>query len=587
METDSITEGLKNIIKYKKINTFFQPIISLKTGKILGYEALTRGPEGSELENPIDLFSAAKKNNMLFQLERVSREQALYRARNLGNKYKLFINVDPNVIYDDNFRGGTTKKILDNLPLSQNNIVIELTERSSIKDYKGFRMTLNHYKKQGYSIAIDDTGAGYSGLQSIVSITYNFIKIDRSLINNIDKDPVKRSLLDAFVKFAKKIDSKIIAEGIETKTELDTLIELGVDYGQGYLIARPNKEFVDNIIMADYIKKKNYNNKNSNLSKFPVGDIAIRDKVVTPSTRTDKIVEIFKRNENLQSIVVIEDDIPVGLIMRDKLYYRLGTKYGYAVFMDRPVELVMDEDPMIVKSKAPISEVSKMAMERPLASVYDSIIVIKDNKYFGTVTIKSLLDRFSELQVEEAKKLNPLTNLPGNPVIEEEITERLKSGKLFSVLYIDLDNFKIYNDHYGYKKGDQVLEFTAGILKDVVKKYNDFVGHIGGDDFIVVTSPEREVEISQKIIERFDKDILQFFNLEDRRVGGIRAKNRLGKDCLNPITSISIAIVNNINRSLKNHLQISDIATELKKYAKNTPGSIYIKEKRKRANSIS
>lgn len=103
---------------------------------------------------------------------------------------------------DPEFKGGVTRSLMESLNFAQKDVVIELTERASIQDFKGFRSALEHYTEQGYKIAIDDTGAGYSGLQSIVSITYNYIKIDRLLIENIDKDPVKQALLDAFIKFA-------------------------------------------------------------------------------------------------------------------------------------------------------------------------------------------------------------------------------------------------------------------------------------------------------------------------------------------------------------------------------------------------
>lgn len=583
MKADSIREELKKIIDEKNIRTLFQPIISMKTGEILGYETLSRGPEGSPLESPLALFAAAKKHKLLFPLEKVCREKALNKARELDNGYKIFINVDPHVIYDENFRGGMTKDFLKALSLSHKNIVIELTERSSYGCYNGFKKALTHYKDQGFKIAIDDTGAGYSGLLSIVSITYNYIKIDRSLIKDIDRDLVKQALLEAFVRFAKKIDSRVIAEGIETMDELDVLIDLGVDYAQGYLIARPEKAFVKDFAVVDYILKKN-RVKNLKRDIAMIGEIALRDIAVTPDTHTGVIVDIFEMNENLHSVVILQDQKPVGLVMRDKLYSRLGTKFGYALYMDRPVQLIMNKNPLIVDFNTPIVDVSRKAMERELANIYDCIIVTRNDDYYGSVSIKTLLDKFAQLQVEEAKQLNPLTNLPGNLIIEEEISARLNDKEPVSVLYLDLDNFKVYNDRYGYKKGDEIIRFTAEILNEAVTKRGntgDFIGHIGGDDFVIVTTPDKEVEISKYIIEKFDSNVGRFFDDRDRKAGYILGKNRQGAECISPLTSISIAIINNKDRDIESHLQISDIAAELKKYAKRKPGSVFVKDRRR------
>ncbi|MCG8641137.1 MAG: EAL domain-containing protein, partial [Desulfobacterales bacterium] len=181
---DKIKE-LKQIIREKCIRTHFQPIISLKTGEILGYEALSRGPEKSYYESPNQLFSDAKEFDMLFELEKLAREKALIKASRLDKQYKLFINVDPCVIFDKHFKGGFTRDLISKIELLQSNIVMELTEKTMINNFSTFKSALEHYKKQGFKLAIDDTGVGYSGLRSIVSVNFDYIKIDRSLIEDI------------------------------------------------------------------------------------------------------------------------------------------------------------------------------------------------------------------------------------------------------------------------------------------------------------------------------------------------------------------------------------------------------------------
>ena len=584
VKEDKIRE-LEQIIEDKKLRTHFQPIISLKTGKILGYEALTRGPEDNLYLSPNRLFADAKCFNMLFELEKLAREKALFHARQLDPQYKLFINVDPCVICDKNFTGGFTRDLINKISLLQSNIVIELTEKTMVNDFHIFKNALEHYKKEGFKLAIDDTGAGYSGLGSIVSIYFDYIKIDHSLIANIDQNPVKQALLEALVIFAGQINSQIIAEGVEQLAELDVLIKLGIDYGQGFLIAPPVDYFQNSLPIADYIKKLN-NLKSQYYCSQLIGKIAKPGVTLTADTETEQAVQIFEQTNLMHSITIIKDKKPVGLVMRDKLYYRLGKKFGYAVFMDRPLQLIMDPEPMIVNYNTPISEVARQAMARKQDSVYDCIIVFLEGDYYGIVSIQTLLAQVSKMQIEEAKQLNPLTNLPGNPVIKKEIRQRLQNKESICVLYLDLDNFKAYNDRYGYQKGDEVIKFTARTLTQALWCQGtkaDFVGHIGGDDFVVITSSiAHGEEISQHIINSFDRGIVDYYEQKDLVNGYILTENRSGRKCMLPIIAISIALISNQNDDVNSPLQISDLAAELKKLAKSQPGSLLVRDRRKR-----
>lgn len=583
LKPDPIFTELKAILDSRDIRTVFQPIVCLKTGSIFGFEALSRGPSGSALESPVELFAAAEKYNLLFALEKLCREKALTNAKGIMDGYKIFINVNPYVIFDPEFKDGATKKIISDLGISQNDIVIELAEKSSIQDFRSFRIALEHYEEQGFNIAIDDTGAGYSGLQTIVSLNYKYIKIDRSLIENIDKDLVKRALLEVFVKFSKKISATVIAEGIETPGELETIIDLGVDYVQGYLIARPSEVCPKELPISNFILHKNRRKRHYTQSPY-IAEIAQRGIVISPETITSSVVRMFEELSDLHSLIVLSDTKPVGLVVRERLYSRLATQYGYAVFMGRPIKAIMDEKPMIVDFFDTVENVSQRAMIRDISKLYNCIIVVKDNEYFGVVSIRNLLDKLANLQIEHAKNLNPLTSLPGNPIIEKVITERLASNKLFSVLYIDLNNFKPYNDCYGYKKGDEVLLFTADLLKKSVDEWGtseDFLGHIGGDDFLLVTTPEKDKLISENIIKRFDSQISRFYLEKHWQRGYVTARDRQGTISRRPLLSIAIAIVSNENKKFENALHVSELASELKEHVKSQEKSAYLKDRRK------
>ena len=178
---------------------------------------------------------------------------------------------------------------------------------------------------------------------------------------------------------------------------------------------------------------------------------------------------------------------------------------------------------------------------------------------------------------------NPLTRLPGNNKIQEIIAARMRSEKHFAVAYTDLDNFKAYNDKYGFKRGDDLILFTAGIIKQSVDSCgtdNDFVGHIGGDDFVIIASPESMNEICQEIIKRLDIKITDFYDEKDKNLGYIETRNRQGKYQKFPFVSISIAVTNNLNRQFTGMGEIVRTITELKKYAKQKKGSCLVFDKR-------
>jgi diguanylate cyclase (GGDEF)-like protein len=186
-------------------------------------------------------------------------------------------------------------------------------------------------------------------------------------------------------------------------------------------------------------------------------------------------------------------------------------------------------------------------------------------------------------RVEVDTALSPLTRLPGNLAIEGDIRRRLASGELFAVLYLDLDNFKAFNDVYGFAHGDEAIQLVARAAVDAVRRrgtQDDFVGHIGGDDFIVVTQPDRAEEIAREILDDFDRGIRALYSARDLRMGYVVTRDRRGTVNRFPIMSLSIAIVSNQTRKLEDYAQVGEIAAELKRHAKSIAGSVYVKDKR-------
>jgi EAL domain-containing protein (putative c-di-GMP-specific phosphodiesterase class I)/GGDEF domain-containing protein len=585
MQSVKYLPEFKDILKRKKLNSVYQPIISIRSAAILGWEALIRGPENSYFQSPDNIFSFAEAEGLLFPLEKICRESALNNLGELGPDQKIFVNVHPNTINDPAFTEGETIRILQNLCIKPQNVVFEITERHHIKDFISLNKTLTHYRDQGFLVAVDDLGCGFSNLQSIAEIRPDYIKIDISLVRGIHKDGVKKALMETFVTFADKIGSEIIAEGIEEEAEMAALVNIGVHYGQGYFFGKPT--YPKQIAPEEaYLKTLHFvNNGRYNILKhaFPIGDIIDKTVSIDEQTMVKDVKAIFEGNTTLSGIVVVENNKPCGLVMRHHLDKHLGRKYGYALYSEKPISKIMNKNPLVVANSTPVELVSQIAMNRNKMNLYDNIIVTRDESLQGVVSVQILLDTMTRIRLELAKGANPLTGLPGNIAIEQEHFRCAKNDKPFSVIFIDLDNFKSYNDKYGFEKGDEVLIYTADILKNGLEeccKNDNFLGHIGGDDFIIFTTDDAVDSLCSFLIEKFDSGIKDLYNFDDREAGGIIAYDRSGQQRWFPFISVSIAVIDCTAETGKDMKDISGNGAKLKQYAKSIPGSLYVRDRR-------
>ena len=402
-------EALDYIIHNKQIKTVFQPIISLRDGSILGHEALSRITCESEIENPEMLFTIAQEYNRLWDLELLCRTTALeaaYKFMIPTYSKKLFINVNPNIMHYETFKIGFTKGFLMKYNIIPQNVIFEITERNVIEDMAGFKSTINHYKEQDYQIAIDDAGAGNSGLNLISEVNPNYIKLDMNLIRDVDSDLVKFALVKGMVEFSKVSKVFLIAEGIETYKELNTLVNLGVQYGQGYLIQKPDSEVLE--IRQDVLERlKKINIEKNNISKSLILNTYIASLCtsigsISPNEIVRNVFYTFTHNLNCFGLCVMENEIPVGIVTREKLLLKLSGHFDFSLNKDKKISQVMDKDFLSVDYKTPISIVSSMAMSREDDKVYDFIVVTENDKYLGIVTVKDLLKKISEIEILEA-----------------------------------------------------------------------------------------------------------------------------------------------------------------------------------------
>lgn len=231
---------LLNIIASKRVSTYFQPIIAADGQSIYAYEALSRGPSASALFSPIKLFEQAKQQRKLFALESVCRTKAIEQFTQQQLPGKLFLNISPETLLQPDHQRGLTLELVNTFGISPEQVVIEITEHSPTHDYALLRRAVEHYQGEGFSIALDDLGAGYSSLRLWLEVQPEFVKIDRHFISGVENDRVKREFVRSMLNIARSINSQVIAEGIETQHEFAALQEMGVDYVQGYYFAKPD-----------------------------------------------------------------------------------------------------------------------------------------------------------------------------------------------------------------------------------------------------------------------------------------------------------------------------------------------------------
>ena len=239
LESRRRRRDLMGLVMAGEITSVYEPIVDVATKTVFGYEALARGPQGTDFHAPLALFHAAENEGMVYELDCLCRKSGLEGAVGLPAGTKLFLNVRPTTIHDPSFQPEALIHTLQECGLAPSDLVFEISEQESIRNFDVFREVRDDYGKLGFQFALDDTGAGYASLQSVIELEPDFIKVDRAFITGIDTDPARQTLLRALHSVADGIGARIIGEGLDTLEELDTIGSLGIPFVQGWLFGKP------------------------------------------------------------------------------------------------------------------------------------------------------------------------------------------------------------------------------------------------------------------------------------------------------------------------------------------------------------
>jgi len=629
------------IVEYEELqmrySVYLQPIVCIDPLGIAGYEVFLRRKSDTYLDHaPLDLLEARMEHSSSLQLDRFAHEAGMQRHRELNLPGCLFLNTchttvlqslenPPELVANDRTH---LKDIPAGQHLSPGKVFIEISAQIPVEDYHILRESINVYKQAGYSIALDHCGPDYASRRLLTELAPHCVKIDPRLarINaNPELDRKRKRKLELLCDIISAgSETMLIVEGIESVQELEQLKHLDIRYLQGKLLGKPSLKPVSQIRLfpfnletrhssAGCVDSDNRVNMGCWRPKtgYSAGDICDSAPSVSPNCTMEELCGYFTGQHGYYEIVpiitaasqasqghsamrpggrkdadthqfdMLPEGTPVGVITRTQFLNFYLQRYGRDLHGRKKVYRFMSPLTSVFQQDVPVEEVGLQVAEDEDTSNSDNFFVVTDlqGRYLGIITLRRLLKVITRLQIRNAEQANPLTGLQGNGPINELIDFMLQKGVNFAVCYCDLDHFKPFNDVYGFSRGDDVLRFTAHVLQQYIDPKVDFVGHIGGDDFIVIYQSSDWHEQCLKILADFDHSIPRFYDLEHRNKG-IVTTDREGKEKHYPAIGLSIGVFTPPPGKYKSHHEVASAATEAKRCAKKKKGSYLFVDRR-------
>lgn len=531
----------------------FQPIVSVHSGECLGFECLLRGYDAADFSSIHSVFDRAHDEQVLYSVDLALREKAIAKFRSyIGHRVKkLFYNLDIRVLDAPGYSRGVTKKLLEAQGLSTGNLCLEVSEQQRMLfDSKG-RDVLSVYREQGFSIAIDDYGIGFSGPQRLYECETDYLKIDGFFLSDIATSGRKRLFVAHMVGLAHVLGIQVIAEHVATAEQFYACKTVGCDFVQGYLSGVPTLVVEDLALSSDVVRDLNRQEKRG----APTEKRIVLEQVETVeaipwNASMEALLEAFRRRPQCSFVPVVNAlREPLGIVREPDIKEFVYSRYGRELLTNP----VMSGRLLEFVTRCPLAEVG-MGLDKMLevfsnAQNAEVLLLTEGSRYRGFLRASSLLVALNEKNLAIARDQNPLTRLPGNSLIAAHMGEALRNEAVDKVFaYFDLDNFKCFNDVYGFRQGDRAILLLADTLKEAAHSRGIFLGHIGGDDlFAAFSGPEWKlpnvINWATAVVEKFNLAALSFFTPDDRTRGYLVAEDRSGVRQHVPLLSVSCAVL--------------------------------------------
>lgn len=568
--TEEHSQEVRRIIFEGLLHPVFQPILDFRARAYLGFEALIRGPANSLLHSPDKLFAAARQAGVARELEHACREASLRAFAHHRLPGRLFLNVTPGCLLDERLMNGETRQLLSELGIAANRVVIELTENEQIIHMPGIQEALLHYRGQGFQIAIDDLGEGFANLRMWSEVQPEYVKIDKHFVHGIADDRIKYHFVRAMQDLAEICNASLVAEGIERAEDFACIRDMGISCVQGYFIsmpeAVPERQLRPAVVEA--LGQQRVSLSPGGAKTATAFNLLRPIAPVAQEATNECVIARFEANPDLDVLPVVHGDLPVGMINRHSMIDRFARPFRKELFGRKSCEQFMDHAPLVVDQHATLQELAMMLALAPKHYLFDGFIVTGNGKYLGVGSSHDLMAMITEMQISAARYANPLTQLPGNVPINEHIDRMLAANTGFVAAYIDIDSFKPYNDTYGYRRGDDVIQLLGSLICEAVDQRVDFVGHIGGDDFFVIFQSADWEQRCWEIVHRFGEMVSGLVNVDDHTHGGYLAENRKGEVVFQALPTLSIGVVNVQAGECESHREVAAAASDAKKQAK-------------------
>lgn len=528
----------------------YQPIVHASTGRVYGYEALLRNYDTAGFPSAFALFDHAYEERNLYALDLILRRKAIegfVQLSDVSGK-RLFYNLDNRLLDMPDYRTGNTQKTLGEFGLPASVMVFEISERHQFQSIDRLREIIVHYREQGYRIAVDDYGVGFSGLQLIHSVEPDIIKLDRFFVTGLDHDPRRQIFLQNVIQLAHLMGGMVVAEGIETAEESRACVKIGCDLLQGFFLGRPLPATDPE---AGQVKALREIPERVSFSHTRSAPEIQRIQPIRSGMDIDEILAIFRSNPSHSVFPVVNEyDEPLGLLDESSLKEVTYSRYGKELLAHRDAPGFLRgfmRRCHVADVHSSADEMLKIFSLQDAIESGDGIIMVDAGRYNGFLSSASMLRFLYQDRIESAREENPLTGLPGNRSIMRFLAAASESSESTTLVYLDVDHFKPFNDRYGFQKGDQALLAIAESLKHVYRSDHPvFVGHVGGDDFFLGFSatalPDVMGEV-ERIRGDFASALLPVLDPMDRQQCIIRSVDRNGMESCFPVPSLTAAVL--------------------------------------------
>ncbi len=561
-----IRADLVSLLEADALAIVFQPIVSLRTGDVVGYEALTRAPTDGAFSDTGELFLAAERAQMLNELELETRRLTFKAAsRQWAEGSRLFLNVSPPVFLQDGFADQLCRELERDSRLDPRQVVVEITERADVELIADLPARMKPLRELGFQVAIDDVGAGNSGLNRISQARPDWLKLDRELISDIDDDPFKQNLIRFFVRFAKLSNMDLIAEGIERDQELATLIHLGVSHAQGFHLARPGRldqpiapEIHDRIVeLSREVEAARFHD----ITTVRIGSLAEPTVTCDQLNTVDEACDQMAGRIQAAGVVVLDGLRYLGWIGRQRLEAIAAETRGRI-----PLSAAKLEDCEQLGEDMTLAEALHVVGSRPDGRLPLPVVVEADGRVAGIVTPRQLLLAAAEAHRHATVHVAPLTGLPSRVQADRWLAERIASGDPVLVAFVDLRDFDAYNRAYGFEMGDLMLRRLVAVIQTQLADVDEgakFVAHIGEDRFMLALPGEAEERL-QHLIDGFGQLRREFFSAADQQSGSFSCVDAKGKAMSLPLTTLRVVNLGNILQRVGGPHEVYELATQLR-----------------------